>query len=439
MSTPAFKFIDLFAGIGGFHHALEAEGGQCVLAVERDTDCQKVYRELFPTTEIIGDIRSITFTDEGTGEERTQYGKRSVDELVPDHDVLCAGFPCQPFSKSGFQEGTRDQTRGTLFYDIMTIILVKKPQFVILENVRNLAGPRHTHTWKTIIDSLTDAGYLVSPTPNILSPHRLPKPNGAPQVRERVFVLAYRKTNNPKSEFPYLQPTTDFDPDSWKIEEFLDDDRTIENLNNYKLSKQENGWLDAWQKFIQGINADSLPGFPLWFDEFKKDPLIPDKAPKWKKEYLQKNSDFYIKHQTFIDEWSKMTWGNEGTIFDFPPSRRKFEWQARKAQPFKKERNLFSLVMQFRPSGIRVKPATYLPALVAIRQTSVIGSRKRRITPKEAARLQGMNPDRFSKAIKKAGISDAAAYKQLGNAVNVGVVRFAANALFKAGQAPWID
>jgi DNA (cytosine-5)-methyltransferase 1 len=88
-----------------------------------------------------------------------------------------------------------------------------------------------------------------------------------------------------------------------------------------------------------------------------------------------------------------------------------------------------------RPSGIRVKPSTYLPALVAITQTSVVGSRMRRVTPREAARLQGVPSDLFAGS----GVKDSVAYKQLGNAVNVGVVSAAATALFKAGNAPWMD
>jgi DNA (cytosine-5)-methyltransferase 1 len=185
---------------------------------------------------------------------------------------------------------------------------------------------------------------------------------------------------------------------------------------------------------VQAIPSDWLPGFPIWFDAFVEDPDIPIDTPGWKADFLRKNSEFYVAHRKVIDRWAKRRWGPlMQRVEDFPPSRRKFEWQARSWQPTRADRDLWGLVMHLRPSGIRVKPPTYLPALVAITQTSVIGSRRRRITPAEAARLQSMDPMHLGRG----EVDDATAYKQLGNAVNVGVVRFVTASLIEASTRGW--
>jgi len=123
--SNVFTFVDLFAGIGGFHAALTAMGGKCVYACEIDPAAAAVYERnwgLNPLGDVILDAN---------------------DEVmeVPDHDVLVAGFPCQPFSKSGAQRGM-DETRGTLYWNILRIIQARHPKIVLLENVRNLAGRR---------------------------------------------------------------------------------------------------------------------------------------------------------------------------------------------------------------------------------------------------------------------------------------------------------
>lgn len=441
-SNARFRFVDLFAGIGGFHHALAGLGGECVLAVELDDDCRAVYRASFPdmpSESIQADIRSLTRVD-----PRPDSAELDLDEIrarVPEHDVLCAGFPCQPFSKSGYQEGVRDRTRGTLFFDIMSIILARQPQVVILENVRNLAGPRHADTWATIVESLHDAGYVVSSTPAVLSPHLLaPSDGGAPQVRDRVFILAHRApTGLPVEDrdcAPLLSrtPSLGWDPDQWSIAKYLD--RVVDE-ETYRLRPVEETWLNAWQAFVQRIPDDVLPGFPIWVDAFTERPEIPPLTPKWKADFLRKNSELYVRHKAIIDRWLEEEWGPLGqTVAEFPPSRRKLEWQARKAQASAAARDLEGLVAHFRPSGIRVKPPTYLPALVAITQTSVLGPKVtgsgvwRRLTPREAARLQGVPFEGFAAA----GATDKTIYKQLGNAVNVGVVQHAARALFRAAN-----
>ena len=438
-AMPKFNFIDLFAGIGGFHYALAGLGGKCVMTCEIDAACQHVYRKAFPElpkNRLISNIRSITRED--IDDESTTRTPTAIRRLVPDHDVLCAGFPCQPFSKSGAQKGVHDQTRGTLFFDIMEIARAKQPKYMIFENVRNLTGPRHTQTWRAIIDSIRDAGYRVSDQPVVLSPHLIPaKFGGAPQVRDRVFILCEHMGKGKNKDLDCLpllnrNSFSDWKPDSWDIAEYLIPDSKIKNIADYRLRPAEIAWLEAWEYFVVNIQLDTLPGFPIWVDAFQSELRIPNDAPEWKQNFLSKNFYFYHTHKKFIDGWLKMKWGNKKiTVRDFPMSRQHFEWQARKAHPTAKGRTLKDLVCQMRPSGIRVKSATYLPALVAITQTSIIGPRVgklgeyRTLTPLEASKLQGIPGEIFARA----GVADKVAYKQLGNAVNVGVVRLACQTL----------
>jgi DNA (cytosine-5)-methyltransferase 1 len=152
-----------------------------------------------------------------------------------------------------------------------------------------------------------------------------------------------------------------------------------------------------------------LPGFPIWADSWVHldDLKIPRGTPEWKENFLTKNAEFYTQHRTFLDKWLRR-WNY---LDAFPPSRRKLEWQAQDTK------SLWETVMHFRPSGIRAKKATYVPALVAITQTSIVGKQKRRITIREGARLQGL-PEWFDFVDQ----SNSLTYKQLGNGVNVGAV-----------------
>jgi DNA (cytosine-5)-methyltransferase 1 len=402
-SKTKFTFVDLFAGIGGFHAALSAMGGQAVYAVEIDPLSAAVYERNWGI-EPLGDI-TVDANDEIMN--------------VPAHDVLVAGFPCQPFSKSGAQRGM-DETRGTLYWNILKIIQAHHPKLVLLENVRNLAGPRHLHEWQVIIETLREEGYRVCDTPAIFSPHLLPPDRGGrPQVRERVFIAAtYVGIENAPdelvAELPFLnKPVDDWNVRAWNLETDLplDPDHNTEGCD---LTDIERYWVDAWDDFVRIMweerEGRRLDGFPLWADEWTLtlDLEIPEGTPKWKAEYLRKNADFYTQHQKAIDKWAKK-WKIYSEIF--PPSRRKLEWQAQDTP------SLWETVMHFRPSGIRAKAPTYLPALVAITQTSIIGSRKRRLSPREAARLQGL-PDWFDFGDQR----PSATYKQLGNGVSVGAV-----------------
>lgn len=178
MQESHFRFVDLFAGIGGFRLAMEAAGGQCVFTSEIDKFCQQTYEANFDTIEPIrGDIRDVQPDD------------------IPDFDVLVAGFPCQPFSIAGVSkkralgqpEGFACDTQGTLFFDIARILEAQKPEAFVLENVRNLVSHDQGRTFSTIMTALEDElEYHVSWT-IVDAAHWLP------QHRERIFIVGFRE------------------------------------------------------------------------------------------------------------------------------------------------------------------------------------------------------------------------------------------------------
>jgi DNA (cytosine-5)-methyltransferase 1 len=179
-----YKFIDLFAGIGGFHLALHNLGAECVFASEWDEHARKTYEsnfkdispELFESGNYVGDI--------------TKVDKASI----PDFDILCAGFPCQPFSQAGHKLGFED-TRGTLFFDIVQILQIKKPKAFFLENVRGLLKHDHGKTFEVIKNTLTkELGYSLNYSIVKASEH------GLPQHRPRLFMVGFR---NPETPFEY--------------------------------------------------------------------------------------------------------------------------------------------------------------------------------------------------------------------------------------------
>ena len=336
-----------------------------------------------------------------------------MESNIPAHDVLCAGFPCQAFSKAGKRLGFADETKGTLFFDILRILKYHKPKYALLENVRNLASHDHGNTWKVIHDSLVEAGYNVLDEPVIFSPHYI----GVPQHRERVFIMCVRKDVGTLPRFYFNIEKT---PDC-SIDDILLTDSEIENLEKYRLKPQMIEWIDNWNAFLQGIKCDKLPGFPIWADSLcamEDNPMIGDwdELPKWMKNFIKKNSELWEKNQDFIDKWLSVAKKNPL----FFGSKAKLEWQAGET----KHPDVWQHIMQIRPSGLRVKPGTYFPALVAITQTSIVGSRKRFLTPRECARLQSF-PDTFICDDK-----NAQAYKQFGNSINVELVKLFALFMF---------
>ena len=170
IENPQFKFIDLFAGIGGFRLAMQNLGGKCVFTSEWDREAKRTYKANFGERPF-GDIT-----------------KEETKAFIPDgFDLLCAGFPCQAFSIAGKRGGFED-TRGTLFFDVAEIIKRKKPKAVFLENVKGLRNHNGGKTLATILNVLrNDLGYFV-PEPQIINA----KDFGVPQNRERIYIVGFR-------------------------------------------------------------------------------------------------------------------------------------------------------------------------------------------------------------------------------------------------------
>lgn len=405
-----FKFIDLFAGIGGFHCAMSKYSdnkAQCVMASEIDENARLIYENNFKIKPL-GDIRKINQSD-----------------IKEPYDVVCGGFPCQTFSKAGMQKGFGDP-RGTLFKEIIRLIskdkLDDQPKILILENVRNLITHDKGITWNTIRKELIDAGYNVANTPVVVGP----KDFGIPQLRERAIILAIRKDIfDGEINFDIEKKSNNSTSIYSVVNETLDSD----SLKKYKISKHEEDVLTAWDEFIHLVKYapfisykegkkkyikkefNGVLGFPIWAFEFKKRYNINNeqlKYPEWKKDFITKNRLIYSYNKKAIDEWLKK-WK---MLKEFTHTEQKFEWQVGNSID-----TVWEGIIQFRPSGVRVKQPTESPTLVAMVHVPIIGKYKRYITVAEAAKLQSF-PLSYNLSLE----NDFNAYKQLGNAVNVEVI-----------------
>lgn len=184
---PRFTFIDLFAGIGGFRIAMQNLGGKCVYSSEFDVKAQESY---------LANYGEMPFGD---------ITKPTTKQYIPKKfDVLCAGFPCQAFSLAGKRLGFKDETRGTLFFEIEDILRKHQPKAIFLENVKGLAIHDKGRTLKTILEHLDDAGYDVVP-PQIVNAMDF----GVPQHRERIYILGFKKSLHVDiNKFKYPEPQT---------------------------------------------------------------------------------------------------------------------------------------------------------------------------------------------------------------------------------------
>lgn len=435
-----FKFVDLFAGLGGFHVALEHLNGEGVFAAEWEPTLNALYTRNFKI-DAWSDINDL-FSDD------------IIRAEIPDHHVLTAGFPCQPFSKAGEQLGFKDTTQGHLFYKVHDILRVKQPARFILENVPNILEHDGGRTLATIRRMLEEIGYTVDV--RRFSPHQF----GIPQVRDRAYFVGSldglerfewpKKHKDPtditsvlRKDVPQPRPipaSTDHAIDMWG--DFLRRSPTDLKMPSFPIWAMEFGatypyedetppgvWERRPSRGFSGMHVLGSFGFEL--DGLKvaaQRDLIPSHSrrdgdlafPRWKRTFIRQNREFYDENAAWIDPWL-----DQWQPWDLPSSFQKLEWNAQG-----EERDIDKFVLQVRASGIRVKRPTTAPSLIAFTQTQVpilganLAGQRRYMTPRECAQLQSLQDIDLPE-------SDYDAYKALGNAVNARVVHAIAAQLIR--------
>jgi DNA (cytosine-5)-methyltransferase 1 len=426
------EFIDLYAGLGGFHLALETLGHKCVFASEMNNVLRELYSKNFPGTVIHGDVL-----------------KLDIEKDIPKHQILCGGFPCQPFSRAGLQKGFNDEKKGNHFFRIMEILEHHNPEFILLENVETILKHDNSRTFATIEQLLTnkyDIDYKV------LSPHEF----NIPHHRRRLFIVGRKKELGGLNGFKWPEKK---DIDKTSI--FSIEYKTMEN-ENLEIPEKQRMAFEIWNSFVKNFpEPRDLPGFPIWSHEWgasydyenrtpfstpheellqmkgtygkkitgksKEDILkneIPryaayeeQKFPSWKINYIRRNRELYLKYKTYFDNFKKR-------LFDLEFSFQKLEWSCAGEL-----NTLDDKLIQFRQSGVRVSRSNWAPAITTVKTQNIfLPWLKRKMSSFEKAQLQSMHE------LKYLPDPENGAHKAFGNAVNVEVVKLIAKNLLNGSK-----
>lgn len=408
LTNANLKFIDLCCGIGGFHYALKNMGYECVMASDINEKCRDNY-EVNHKIKPLGDLTKIDIGG------------------IPNFDILCAGFPCQPFSKAGDQKGFDDK-RGNIFFDICKIVKHHNPKYMILENVRNLSSHDKGNTWNVIRSKINELNYYTYEQPIILNTLYF----GVPQSRERVVIMCKRKDLGPLPKLPSISKKN---KKQTSLSDIIDD--TVDN--KYKISEKLLETEKVWNNFLILCNENniSIPKFPIWTDwwdsngnntsvtkynkkltdeenEIKIKQMQTDFYKKYTN-WIDKNREFYKKYFDLLNPWLIESRKNKLWV----GAVRKMEWQTGI-----NNLNMDEVLWSPRGSGVRIKNTDYSPTLVAMASMiPIYGPKSRYLTPRECARLQSF-PEEYI-----LHNNDNISYSQFGNAVNVKMIERSARFL----------